>query len=231
MKKILAVTLSLLLIFVLTACNKDAKNTDSNISGLSQITSSTTTSTKANKNTNKNTNKDKVVSEKNSSDDESQDVSSDPVQLSDTNNNKNELTQDESSQDGTETSSIGSVTNNSTNQKPQSSSSQKSTENLPKDNETNNSTSSNTKDNDDLENAPNKNMDVPENMKLLSTDEASEENNTETITVSAVAYELDGSVVNWTTENDFIYVYHDFWFTICDWNGDTLYIQGDAISE
>ena len=49
-------------------------------------------------------------------------------------------------------------------------------------------------------------MDVPENMKWLGTDSAKEENNSETIKATVALYQLDGDVVNWTTENDLIYV-------------------------
>ena len=49
-------------------------------------------------------------------------------------------------------------------------------------------------------------MNVPENMKLLGTDNAKEENNTKNIKATVALYQLDGDVVNWTTENDLIYV-------------------------
>ena len=47
---------------------------------------------------------------------------------------------------------------------------------------------------------------VPENMKFLGTDDATEENNAANVTATVVLYTLDGDVVNWTTENDLIYV-------------------------
>ena len=49
-------------------------------------------------------------------------------------------------------------------------------------------------------------MDVPENMKLLGTHNAKEENNSAKMTATVVLYTLDGDVVNWKTENDLIYV-------------------------
>lgn len=61
-------------------------------------------------------------------------------------------------------------------------------------------------DNGVLEKAISEKMDVPENMKWLGTDNAKEENNSETIKATVALYQLDGDVVNWTTENDLIYV-------------------------
>lgn len=64
---------------------------------------------------------------------------------------------------------------------------------------------------EDIENAAlikvsSKDMNVPENMKLLSTNNAKEENNTKNTKATVGLYELDGDVVNWTTEKDLIYV-------------------------
>ena len=61
-------------------------------------------------------------------------------------------------------------------------------------------------DNGVLEKASSKNMNVPENMKLLGTNNAKEENNAKNTKATVGLYELDGNVVNWTTENDLIYV-------------------------
>ena len=49
-------------------------------------------------------------------------------------------------------------------------------------------------------------MNVPENMKFLGTKDATEEKNSANIKATVVAYTLDGEVVNWATENDFLYV-------------------------
>ena len=49
-------------------------------------------------------------------------------------------------------------------------------------------------------------MSVPENMKLLSSNNAKEENNSKTMKAAVAIYQLDGDVVNWITENDLIYV-------------------------
>ena len=49
-------------------------------------------------------------------------------------------------------------------------------------------------------------MKLPENMKLLQSGEATENNKTKDVTATVVLYRLDGDVVNWATENDLIYV-------------------------
>ena len=61
-------------------------------------------------------------------------------------------------------------------------------------------------DNGVLEKASSKNMNVPENMKLLGTNNVKEENNAKNTKATVGLYELDGDVVNWTTEKDLIYV-------------------------
>lgn len=61
-------------------------------------------------------------------------------------------------------------------------------------------------DNGVLERTSLSSMAVPENMKLIGTADATEENNSASITATAVLYALDGDVVNWRTENDFLYV-------------------------
>lgn len=57
-----------------------------------------------------------------------------------------------------------------------------------------------------LKDASSKTMAVPANMKVLGTADAKEETNSATINATVVLYRLDGDVVNWTTENDLIYV-------------------------
>lgn len=61
-------------------------------------------------------------------------------------------------------------------------------------------------DNGVLQDASPEIMDVPENMKHLGTGNAKEDNNSSIINATVVQYTLDGDVVNWTTENDLIYV-------------------------
>ena len=75
--------------------------------------------------------------------------------------------------------------------------------------ESNNSSSNNSisdVNNGILKDTSTNTMDVPENMKFLGTEDATEENNAEKIKATVVAYTLDGEVVNWATENDFLYV-------------------------
>ena len=69
----------------------------------------------------------------------------------------------------------------------------------------NNSVSLENIDNGVLQNVYFESMEIPENMKFLGTDDATEDNNSTKVTATVVLYVLDGDVVNWTTENDFIY--------------------------
>lgn len=61
-------------------------------------------------------------------------------------------------------------------------------------------------DNGVLKQASVQTMEVPKNMQHLGTSDATEENNSVNVTATTVLYLLDGDVVNWKTENDFIYV-------------------------
>ncbi len=172
MKKFSVMILSFLLIFALTACNNDTKNTDSNISDLSQVTK-----------TNAKANTSSVVSVESKSDNADENSAVVSSQTNNTNsnnsNNTNQSTSNSSSQSNVETSSKDTVTNNTT------------TENI---------------DNGVLEKATTQKMNVPENMQLLGTNNAKEENNTKNIKVTAALYQLDGNVVNWLTDDDLIYV-------------------------
>ena len=60
-------------------------------------------------------------------------------------------------------------------------------------------------DNGVLKSASTEQMVVPENMQLLSYNSAREENIGQSIRTTVGIYELDGAVVNWITENDYIY--------------------------
>ena len=61
-------------------------------------------------------------------------------------------------------------------------------------------------DNGVLKKAEAQTMSVPQNMKFLKTEEATEDTNSIAMTATVVLYSLDGEVVSWTTENDFIYI-------------------------
>lgn len=191
MKKILAVILSVLLVFVVTACDKETANNKSNISDISQDTNTSSVVSKKNKS---NTVSKKVTVDSNSSNSTS------------TDDNTNQLSQISSSLSSVETSSEETLTSSNINESAQSSSSKISVSTSSKGTVTNNNTSSKKVDNDDLENENSKSMNVPENMKLLSTNQAKEENSSTTIKANVSLYELDGDVVNWTTENDLLYV-------------------------
>ena len=60
-------------------------------------------------------------------------------------------------------------------------------------------------DNGVLKSASTEQMVVPENMQLLSKSSAREENIGQSIRTTVGIYELDGGVVNWITEDDYIY--------------------------
>ncbi|MBQ8409387.1 MAG: hypothetical protein IJY39_11060 [Clostridia bacterium] len=57
-----------------------------------------------------------------------------------------------------------------------------------------------------LKEASTETMSVPANMELRRTEGVAEENNSVNIQATVVLYTLDGDVVKWFTENDFIYV-------------------------
>ncbi len=190
MKKILVIISCLLLVLTLTACNKEVKNTDSNIGDVSQATNTNTntnanTNTNTNANTNANTNSSGVVSVESKSDNVNENSAVVSSETNNTNSNNNN--------------------NNNINQSTQNSSPQNNVETSSKDTVTSNNTPPENIDNGVLEKATSQKMSVPENMNLLSTNNAKEENNSKTMKANAVLYQLDGDVVNWTTENDLIY--------------------------
>lgn len=179
MKKVLVVILSILLTFSLVACDKATKDNDSNISDTSQASKATDFTSITNESDNVNNNS-----------------SSGLTQSDNNNNSKNKLTQSSSSKDTVTSSSNQSTQNNSSKNNAATSSN----------NTVSNNTTAENIDNGVLEKVTSQKMNVPENMKLLSTNNAKEENNSKTIKATAGLYQLDGDVVNWTTENDLIYV-------------------------
>ena len=187
MKKVLVVILSILLTFSLVACDKATKDNDSNISDTSQASKATDFTSITNESDNVNNNS-----------------SSGLTQFDNNNNSKNKLTQSSSSKD-TVTSSSNQSTQNNSSKNNAATSSKNNAATSSNNTVSNNSTSENI-DNGVLEKVTSQKMNVPENMKLLSTDNAKEENNSKTIKATAGLYQLDGDVVNWTTENDLIYV-------------------------
>ena len=180
MKKFFAVVLSLFLIFSMAACNNDIKNTDSTISDVSQDTNS-------------------VVSGKSESNGTNEKIESGSGQSDNTNNSNTNQTANNSSSKGEEEGlDKETVTNNNINQTTQNNSSQ--SDEKPKIEDAENI------DNGILKKVTAENMNVPENMKLLGTDDAKEENNSKNMNAAVALYQLDGNVVKWTTENDLIYV-------------------------
>ena len=72
--------------------------------------------------------------------------------------------------------------------------------------ENNNPPSSGNIDNGVLKDTSTDVMDIPANMEMLEDKIATEDTNGESIQATVVLYTLDGDVVNWKTENDFLYV-------------------------
>ena len=180
MKNFFAVVLSLFLIFSMAACNNDIKNTDSKISDVSQDTNS-------------------VVSRKSESNGSNEKFESGSGQSDNTNkSNTNQTVNNSSSKGKEEWLDKETVTNNNINQTTQNNSSQ--SDEKPK------IEYAEKIDNGILEKVTAENMNVPENMKLLGTDDAKEKNNSKNMNAAVALYQLDGNVVNWTTENDLIYV-------------------------
>ena len=95
--------------------------------------------------------------------------------------------------------------NNSNNQSSQNSSSKNNTVSSSNNSASNDTVLENI-DNGVLKKVSSQKMNVPENMKLLGTNNVKEENNAKNIKAVVGLYQLDGDVVNWTTENDLIYV-------------------------
>lgn len=98
-----------------------------------------------------------------------------------------------------------SANKNKENETAQSSSNKENTTVTDKGSASNNSVADNI-DNGVLKSANAEQMVVPENMQLLSYNSAREENIGQSIRATVGIYELDGAVVNWITENDYIYV-------------------------
>ena len=179
MKKYLAIVLCVILIFVITACDKSVNDTESNISVESQDTNNDTANTEKDKSNSSN-----KKTSKNNNKNNSSKVSEDYEEY-----DNYEYLDDESEY---EYDSIPNYTNQSSNK--------------PSSNDTENTDSLKQLDNGVLKDVSGKKMSVPENMKLLGTDDAKESNNAKNIKATAVLYQLDGNVVSWVTENDLIYV-------------------------
>lgn len=204
MKKVLVIILSVLLVFSLTACDNATKNTDSDANDISQTANTNSVVSEENKpnNTNKNSSSELTYSnDTNSNKNQSTQNNSSKSTVTGSNN---ESTQNNSSKNNAVTSSKSAVTSNN-NQSTQNNSSKNNTATSSNNTVSNNTTSENI-DNGVLKKATSQKMNVPENMKLLGTDNAKEENNSNTIKATVGLYQLDGDVVNWTTENDLIYV-------------------------
>ena len=181
MKKLLAVILCLLMIFLLTACNKSAKNTAYNTTNTSQATGTSSAASGENNPS--------VENGKNSS-----------APYTNNKNETNSLNQSNQGDSGIVASDIL-ISNSSLNQPTQI-----ATETSPKGSDPEDNNPLKDIDNGILENTTSKNMNMPENLKLLGTNSAKEENNSKNIKTLVAIYQLDGVVVNWITKDDMLYI-------------------------
>ncbi len=118
----------------------------------------------------------------------------------------NQPTQSRPPEDHVQTPSEGALINKTTNQSTKNRSSQTQTKAPSKTTAKNNNSTPENTDDVALKQPTSEKINVPENMKLLGTDQAKEENNANTVRTSVVLYQLDGNVVNWITERDLIYI-------------------------
>ena len=214
-KKFSVVILSVLLIFVLLACNKEVKDNESSIGDALQDTATKSDVSTENKSDNADDNNALDSSQSNSNDNTNQSAQENSSQsnaetpsdsTATNNNNTNQSTQENSSQSNAETPSGNTATNNNnTNQSTQENSSPSNADTPSDSTATNNNTYENI-DNGVLEKVSSEKMNVPENMELLGTNNAKEENNSKNIKANVALYQLDGDVVNWMIENDLLYV-------------------------
>ena len=196
MKKVLTVFLSLLLIFALTACGVNIKISDSNISDSLQDASTKGTFAEESSPDNADENPSFVSTQPNDTND---DVADQPTESNEaTEPNKNDV--DKTTQTKPAESDKDRA-DQTTQTKPTESN---------KDESSNVAITENTTlpdlDNGVLENVTSKKMRVPENMELLGTDSVEKMHNAVNINATVALYQLDGDVVNWTTEQDLLYV-------------------------
>lgn len=177
MKKVLSVILSALMLFLVTACGPEDKNC-SNVNDSSQIITSSS------------------ASQEKESDDKKTD--SDDKNSNKTQNNSSK--KDDENKTNVSKPSLHTHT-------PHINDKQDTDDTAPNDNSNNNDKdNTDSVDNGVLEKASSEDMNVPENMKLLGTNNAKEKNNAKLIEARVTIYELDGDVVEWITEKDLLYV-------------------------
>ena len=221
MRKITVLILSLSLIFTLTACDIKAEDVGLIIDEVLQVISTSDGILEENDSDNENDSdlSDATQSENTNNNDQNQNSSSSSdaeTASKETVTDKdrvNEPTQGNTSQTDSTEPSKDSATQNNTPQSnaPQSNTTpndtpQSSTVTPSTGTATDNKITSEKIDNGVLQEATSQKMSVPENMKLLDTDNIKEENNAKNITATVALYKLDGNVVSWMTEDDLIYV-------------------------
>ncbi len=219
MRKVIVFILSLSLLFTLTACSMQADDIDLIIDEALQIISTSESALEEDSSDNDNDTSDATEPDNTNNNDLNQNSSSQSDAEASSketvtdNDGVNKPTQGSAPQTDTAGSSKDTATQNNTPQRntPQSNTTpnktpQTSTVTPSTGTATDNKITSEKIDNGVLEKATSQKMSVPENMKLLDTDNVKEENNAKNITATVALYKLDGNVVNWMTENDLIYV-------------------------
>ncbi|MBR6533135.1 MAG: hypothetical protein IKT44_01745 [Clostridia bacterium] len=182
MKKFLCLTISLVFIICgFSACRANSKKPDLDNADKSQVLDTNS-----------------AVSEESNSDKEK--TSSDSAK----NNKKNEKDTNTSTTSNS-SKNKSSTSTNTTSQPTQNNSSTVNTTTSSDSTPSNNQTIENI-DNGVLQEATVQEMNVPENMQLLGTNNAKEENNSNNVKATVAAYKLDGDAVSWKTENDYLYI-------------------------
>ena len=134
-----------------------------------------------------------------------EDTTEKPSGSTETNNNTNNNTNTNTgTNNNTNTSNNGNTTNN--NQSTENNTAQGGTETPPVDTDKNDSELAENINNGVLGNATAENMILPEHIIFIGTGDVPEMDGEDTIEAEVAYYELDGNVVNWTAENDLIYV-------------------------
>ena len=196
MKKVFAVLLCLTTVFCFSACNTSGTgvgvttSSDKTAGETSLLSQSPTSTSQKAKKTSKTTTQRKTT----------------PATKNSSSATKSSTTKTTSSTTSGNKSTCATTTTTGYDVPAQSYSSQSNTQTSLKTTVTNNNVVSEKIDNGVLEKATSQKMNVPENMKLLGTNNLKEANNSKSMRATVALYQLDGDVVNWLTEKDLIYV-------------------------
>ena len=209
MKKLLYITISLLLLLTITAC--DIRDIDFDVVDeiLENVKidfifpigkdSSDNENSKNNQKVDKpqNESKDTDIDNSNENNTNNNDNTNNDNNDYNDNNGNNNNTDNNNNNNNNDTNNSNNNDNNDTNN---------NTDNNNNNNSNNSSNSEGESNDEILAGTSTETMLVPVNIQKLGTTNITEEDNAENITATAVLYTLDGNVVNWTSENDIIYI-------------------------